>query len=203
MATLPSLIAVPIDDAPGMPADAIEVGIVVGPWGVKGAFKVHAHAANPQALFSSRRWFLQSPASPVSGPRRPALPPLLRITQAREQGGVVVATAQDVPDRAAAEALNGARVFVSRASFPTASDGEYYWVDLIGLAVRNRQGEALGEVVDLIDTGAHSVLRVRRPDAAPDAAIEHAERLIPFVAAYVDHVDLQTRLIVVDWGLDY
>lgn len=203
MATPPSLSAVPIDDAPDMPADAIEVGVVVGPWGVKGAFKVHAHAADPQALFSSRRWFLQSPANPGPGPRRPAPPPLLRVTQAREQGGVVVATAQEVPDRVAAEALNGARVFVPRASFPTAGDGEYYWVDLIGLTVRNRQGETLGEVVDLIDTGAHSVLRVRRADAVPETPIEHAERLIPFVAAYVDDVDLQTRLIVVDWGLDY
>lgn len=202
MATPPSLSAVPID-APDMPADAIEVGIVVGPWGVKGAFKVHAHATDPQALFSSRRWFLQPPAGPSLGPRRPALPSLLRVTQTREQSGVVVATAQEVPDRVAAEALKGARVFVARASFPTAGDGEYYWVDLIGLTVRNRQGATLGEVVDLIDTGAHSVLRVRRPDAAPDATIEQAERLIPFVAAYVDDVDLRARSIVVDWGLDY
>ena len=163
MATLPSLSAAP-SDAPDLPADAIEVGVIVGPWGVKGAFKVHAHATDPQALFSSRRWFLREPANLGAGPRR-APPPLLRVAQVREQGSVVVATAQEVPDRAAAEALNGARVFVSRASFPTAADGEYYWVDLIGLTVRNRQGEALGEVVGLIDTGVHSVLRVRRPDA--------------------------------------
>lgn len=200
MATLPSLSAVP-SDAPDMPADAIEVGVVVGPWGIKGAFKVHAHATDPQALFSSRRWFLQPPVS--LGPRRPALPLLLRVTQAREQGGVVVAVAQEVPDRAAAESLHGARVFVSRSSFPTAGDDEYYWVDLIGLSVLNREGVTLGTVVDLIDTGAHSVLRVRRPDVAPDSAAELAERLLPFVAAYIDSVDLAARLIRVDWGLDY
>lgn len=201
MATLPSLSAAP-SDAPDLPADAIEVGVIVGPWGVKGAFKVHAHATDPQALFSSRRWFLREPANLGAGPRR-APPPLLRVAQVREQGSVVVATAQEVPDRAAAEALNGARVFVSRASFPTAADGEYYWVDLIGLTVRNRQGEALGEVVGLIDTGVHSVLRVRRPDAPQEAASEVAERLIPFVGAYIDHVDLQGKRIDVDWGLDY
>ncbi len=200
MATLPSLSAAP-GDTPDFPADAIEVGCIVGPWGVKGAFKVHAHATDPQALFSSRRWFLQSPAAP--GPHRAALPPLLRITQAREQGSVVVATAQEVPDRLTAEALNGARVFVSRASFPTAGDGEYYWVDRIGLTVRNREGQTLGTVADLIDTGAHSVLRVRRVDASPEDSAESAERLIPFVAAYVDSVDLAGRLIGVDWGLDY
>jgi 16S rRNA processing protein RimM len=61
----------------------------------------------------------------------------------------------------------------------------------------------LGRVTALIDTGPHSVLCVRRPDAAADESDTQAERLIPFVAAYVDAVDLAARRIVVDWGLDY
>ena len=119
------------------------------------------------------------------------------------QGDAVVATAQELPDRNAAEALKGVRVFVSRASFPTAKADEFYWVDLIGLDVVNRQGEALGTVTGLLDTGAHSVLRVRRPDAPAEASPEAAERLIPFVAAFVDAVDQAARRITVDWGLDY
>ena len=193
-----SLVAVS-GDTPELPSDAIEVGRIVGAWGIKGAFKVLAHASDPQALFSSKRWYLQAP----DGPRRPALPSLLRITQSREQAGVVVASAQDVDDRSAAEALTGARVFIPRSSFPTAGDGEYYWIDLIGLAVVNREGAVLGGVIDLIDTGVHSVLRVRRPDAPADASPDAAERLIPFVAAYIDKVDLDAKLIQVDWGLDY
>ena len=201
MATPPSLSAAP-GDAPDPPDDAIEVGRIVGPWGLKGGFKVHAHATDPQALFSSRRWFLRSPEPASSAPRLPP-PPLLRITLAREQGSLVVATAQEVADRHAAEALTGARVFISRASFPTAGDDEYYWVDLIGLTVLNRDGVVLGQVADLIDTGMHSVLRVQRPDAQNQASPELAERLIPFVAAYIDNVDLVGRQIRVDWGLDY
>ncbi len=65
----------------------------------------------------------------------------------------------------------------------------------------NREGEALGTVAGLLDTGAHSVLRVA--PAASDAVTDDGERLIPFVAAYVDGVDLTERLITVDWGLDY
>jgi 16S rRNA processing protein RimM len=106
----------------------------------------------------------------------------------------VLAAAQEVPDRDAAEALRGARVFVARSSFPTAAQDEYYWVDLIGCAVFNRDGVALGRVADLTDTGAHSVLHVVQDDD---------ERLIPFVAAYVDAVDLAARRIDVDWGLDF
>lgn len=200
---------------PAWPDDAIEVGRILGAWGIKGGFKVQAFSSDPQALFSSRRWFLkpaaESAARPVTAPKSVrtlagavfTLPPLLRITQAREQGDVVVAQAQEVPDRNAAEALHGARVFVSRGSFPTAKADEYYWIDLIGLPVFNREGESLGTVIGLLDTGPHSVLRLQRDDAPEGAKPDEAERLIPFVAAYVDSVDLPGRRITVDWGLDY
>ena len=115
----------------------------------------------------------------------------------RDQGDAIVCTAPEIPDRDAAEAMKGVRVFVSRASFPKTDDGEFYWVDLIGLAVVNREQAALGEVVGLIDTGPHCVLRVQPADAAAD------ERLIPFVDAYVDAVDVPGRRILVDWGLDF
>jgi 16S rRNA processing protein RimM len=184
------------------PADAVEVGRVIDAWGVKGWIKVQPYASDPQALFSSRRWHLQAAdaAAPgVSG----ALPRVLHVTQARHHGELVVAAAQDLNQRDDARALRGARIFVSRGSFPTAQGDEYYWVDLIGAAVVNRQGVALGQVVGLVATGPHSVLRVRRAEARDNTPEAEAERLIPFVAAYVDEVDLAARRIVVDWGLDF
>jgi 16S rRNA processing protein RimM len=192
------------DETP-FPDDAIEVGRVLGAWGIKGGIRVQPFSKDPQALFSSRRWFIRPPETPVAGPRpvAGAYPPVLRITHSKEQGDAVVATAQELPDRNAAEAMKGARIYIARSSFPTAGDGEFYWIDLIGLAVVNRQGEALGTVSGLIDTGAHSVLRVLRPDAPADASPEAAERLIPFVAAYIDDVSLADQRITVDWGLDY
>jgi 16S rRNA processing protein RimM len=190
-------------DTPAWPDDAIEVGRIVDAWGVKGWIKVQPFATNPQALFSSRRWFLKPPEAPIA-PRRPAalpLPSLLKIKAARHHGEAVVAQAQDVDDRGTAEALKGMRIFVSRASFPTADPDEYYWVDLIGLTVVNQQGEHLGSVVGLLDTGPHSVLRIAPEGATPGD--EALERLIPFVAAYIGEVDLAGRRIIVDWGLDY
>ena len=210
------------------PDDAVEVGRVLGAWGVKGWIKVQPFSLDPQALFSSKRWFLQAPQE-AAAPLVSALAahPLLKVIQAKEHGDVVVATVQDLQGRDAAEALRGARVFVSRSSFPTAGKGEYYWVDLIGLTVVNRQGVVLGDVVGLMETGAHDVLRVRpaasqAADAssvsqgtaghagkkasarsADRAAAEPSECLIPFVAAYVSGVDLAQRRITVDWGLDY
>ena len=187
--------AAPASDAE-FPADAIEVARIVDAWGIKGWFRVQPHAKDPQALFSSKRWFLR-PSESGAG-REPAapLPTLLRIIQAREHGDHVVASAHDIDDRSAAEALRGASVFVARSSFPTAGDDEFYWVDLIGLQVVNRDGICLGQVEGLLDNGAQSVLRVRADAQSP-------ERLIPFVAAHIDHVDLAARRIDVDWGVDY
>lgn len=192
-------------DAPVVPEDAVEVGRIVGPWGVKGGIKVLPYSNDPQALFSTKRWFLLAPderyvpaaARQAGNPLR--WPVLLRIVQAREHGDGLVATAHDLNERSVAEALKGARILVSRASFPTADANEFYWVDLIGLSVFNREGHALGSVIDLLDTGAHSVLRVN--DSAPDGVV--VERLIPFVDAYIDAVDLAGRRIVVDWLPDW
>ena len=177
------------------PEDAIEVGRVLGAWGIKGGIRVQPFSKDPEALLSARHWFIRPPEGLGAKLGVLSFPPLLRVTHSKIHGDSVVANA--------AEAMQGARIFISRSNFPRAGDGEFYWIDLIGLAVVNRQGEALGTVTDLIDTGAHSVLRLRRPDAVEGASLEASERLIPFVAAFVADVSLAQRLITVDWGLDF
>lgn len=181
--------------AEALPADAVEVGRVLGAWGVKGGLKVQPFAADAQALFSTKRWYL-APAEPARPGGLP-YPVLLRIAQAREQGDGIVATVQDLDDRDVAESLKGARILVSRGSFPTPDEGEFYWVDLIGMVVLDREDSSLGAVVGLIETGPHCVLRVQPADAAAD------EILIPFVEAYVDAVEQAERRIRVDWHADY
>ena len=178
-----------------LPADAIEVGRIADAWGIKGWFKVLSHSADPEALFSSKRWYLQ-PAE--KGLKTFSGTLLLKIREAKDHSGTVVATAQEVDDRDAAEALRGARVFVPRSSFPTAGTDEYYWVDLIGLAVVNREGVALGTVKELLSTGLQTVLLLQY-----QAEDKPLERMIPFVSAYVDAVDLPARRITVDWQPDY
>lgn len=182
-------------DAAELPADAIEVGRIADAWGVKGWFKVLPHSASPEALFSSKRWYLlpsERGAKTFSGTL------LLRVREAKEHSGSIVASAQEVDDRSAAEALKGARIFVGRSSFPTAGTDEYYWVDLIGLEVVNREGLVLGEVRELLSTGPQTVLVMEYLQEG-----KVMERMIPFVAAYVDGVDLPGKRITVDWQADY
>ena len=192
---------------PPWPEDAVEVARIGEAWGVKGWFRVIPFAADPQAIFSSRRWFIKPPRESAAAPPaggRADFPEWLKITDAKSHGDGAVAHAQGLESRADAQTLRGARVFVARSSFPTESADEYYWVDLIGLRVFNRKGESLGTVQGLIDTGPQSVLRVGEvPGPGTGAAPPQSERLIPFVAAYVDEVSLGDGRIVVDWELDY
>ena len=181
------------------PDDAIEVARIADAWGIKGWFKVHAHSTDPQAIFATRRWFLKPAESAIAGK---GVPGLLKILALREHGDGLVAQAEGVSDRNAAEALRGARVFVSRTHFPKADPDEFYWVDLVGLTVVNRQGETLGDVIGLLDTGPHAVLRIQPAGLAAPVKPEQ-ERLIPFVSAFVDDVSLSERRITVDWGLDF
>ena len=182
-------------EAADLPADAIEVGRIADAWGIKGWFKVLSHSADSEALFSSKRWFLmpaERGAKTFSGVVK------LAITEAKVHSNTVVATAREVTDRTAAEGLRGARIFVSRSSFPAAEKDEYYWVDLIGLEVVNREGITLGTVKELLSTGAQTVLVM---DHEQDGKTQ--ERMIPFVSVYVDNVDLSARRILVDWQPDF
>lgn len=178
-----------------LPADAVEVGRIADAWGVKGWFKVLTHSSSPEALFSAKRWYLQPSER---GAKAFAGTVLLSIRQAKDHSDTVVAWAEGIDDRDAAEALRGARIFVPRSSFPSTTQDEYYWVDLIGLSVVNREGVALGEVRELMATGPQTVLVL-----AYEQDGKAQERMIPFVSAFIDKVELPEKRITVDWQPDY
>jgi 16S rRNA processing protein RimM len=182
-------------DPAEMPADAIEVGRITDAWGVKGWFKVLSHSSTPEALFAAKRWYL---LPSERGAKTFGGTVVLPIRQVKDHSDTVVAWAQGVDDRDAAEALRGARIFVPRSSFPTTTEDEYYWVDLIGLEVLNREGVALGQVQELMSTGPQTVLVL-----GYELDGKAQERMIPFVSAFVDKVDLAERRITVDWQPDY
>jgi 16S rRNA processing protein RimM len=149
-------------------------------------------------LFASWGWFLQPNergASPFKGTV------LMPIREAKEHGDSVVACPMESIDRDVAESLKGARIFVPRSSFPSTKEDEFYWVDLIGLTVLNREGLDLGTVSELMSTGPQTVLVLSQ--ANPDDPAKPLERMIPFVSAYVDKVDMENRQILVDWQADY
>jgi 16S rRNA processing protein RimM len=182
-----------------MPADTIAVGRIRGAWGIAGGFKVEPFNSLPDSVLrTARRWWLVPVPERETGVRAGlpagAVAREFRITRCRVHSDALVAQAQGVADRTAAEALKGLEVHVSRADFPKPAEGEYYWIDLIGCAVRGQDDAALGLVSAIDDHGAHPILSIVDGER---------ERLVPFVGHYIVAVDLEIRLIRVDWHADW
>jgi len=170
-----------------VPDDLVLVGHVTGAFGIQGWVRIRPYSADAEALLHAKTWWLDKPDLHD-----------VDALQAKIHGEDVVAQLMGVADRNAAEALKGATVQVRRSHFPPLSNNEFYWIDLIGLAVENLQGESLGTVADLMDNGAHPILRVVAPDGD-----KSKESLIPFVDRFVKTVDQAEKKITVDWGLDF
>ena len=164
------------------------MGRVVAPYGVKGWLKVVPSTAEQDTLLSHKEWWLR-PRGEGTQWRR------FVLEEGRPHGNTLIVCVAGLTDREAAATYSGGDVGVARSALPAAGDDEVYWADLVGLAVWNRQGERLGTVAAVQDFGAHPVLRVEHD--------EGAARLIPFVEAYVDAVDLEAGRIEVDWRKDY
>ena len=167
----------------------IVLGRIVAPFGVKGWVKIHPFGDDPLGWRKMPRWWVSADSEASDDAWRP-----LTLGNCKMQGQSLVAAFTEVEDRTAAEALNGLYIGAPRDALPATAADEYYWADLIGLAVSNREGQALGKVTGLLSTGAHDVLQV---------ADGEDELLIPFVAAYVDVVDREDGQIRVDWQKDW
>ena len=159
------------------------MGRIMAPFGVKGWVKVQPNTAAIQNLLAYRTWWVGG-----EGDWREHA-----VAAAKVQGDAVVARLAGYDDRDAAATLRGKPVAVPRAALPEAKSGEFYWADLIGLAVVNESGQDFGRVTEILETGANDVLVVQG----------ERERLIPFIASVIREVDPGAGRIRVDWGADY
>ena len=182
-----------------LPADAVELGRVQDAWGIKGWVRIQPHSADTEALFASTDWFLQPPEARFArGFSAFTGCVAVRVAELKAHADGLVARFDGVADRNTAEALKGCRISLPRSAFPEPTEGEYYWVDLIGLEVVNREGIVLGTVRELLASGPQTTLVI-----AAEQDGKAIERMVPFVSAFVDGVDLAGRRITVDWQPDY
>jgi 16S rRNA processing protein RimM len=179
-----------VPPADAVPDDLVVMGQVLVPWGVRGWVKVRPYTEAPGALLDYATWWVR-PA------RGGAWQPMTR-QDGRVHADTVVAQLAGIGSREAALGLKGSEIAVPRGGLPAAGSDEIYQADLVGLDVVNREGVALGKVVGVTEHGAHPLLEVARPDGEAGA-----DRLIPYVPAHVDRVDLAARRIDVDWGVDF
>ena len=166
-----------------LPDNLVVMGRIAAPFGVLGWVKVQPFTEKIDGLLGFPVWHLGRGEQWRE----------VKVLEADVHGKSLVAKLQGCNDRDAAAALKSLEIAVPREDLPEAAENEYYWADLIGLEVVNAQGEVLGIVADVLETGANDVLVVEGK----------RERLIPFIAQVVLKVDLAVRRINVDWGADY
>lgn len=157
------------------------MGRIGGLFGIRGWVKVLSYASPPENLLRYDPWLVR-----MGGGWRS-----LEVNAGRRHGKGLVVQLAGYTDRDRACELIGAEIAVERGQLEAPAGNEYYWTDLIGSEVVNRDGVEFGRVDHLIETGANDVLVVRG---------EQGETLIPFVMGrYVLEVDLDRRRIAVDW----
>lgn len=160
----------------------IPLGHVSGVHGVQGWVKIHSLTEPREAIFDYQPWLLGDSREEV------------RVSQGKKHGNRLIALFENIDDREAAERLVNRPIAVYREQLPESEEGEFYWTDLEGLAVELADGTPLGTIDRMMATGANDVMVVKG----------ERERLIPFVLEqYVQRVDLEHGVVVVDWDPEF
>ena len=163
----------------------ILMGAIAGVHGIRGEVKVKSFTADPLAIAAYGRLFDDQGRSFA-----------LKLSSKAAKDAVVIAKIDGVADRNAAEALKGTRLYAPRDALPAIEgENEFYASDLIGLAVEDRSGKALGKVVALQDYGAGDIIAI--------AGGARGDFDLPFADRFVPVVDLAAGKIVVDLPDDF
>lgn len=162
----------------------VAMGYIKGVFGVKGCVKIHTDTEYTDSLLDFPQWRLSKDGQIQT----------VTIAESKINGDELLVRFEGIADRNAAALLRGYTIEIDRSSFADTEDDEYYWADLVGLTVINREQLNLGTISSLMDTGAHDVLVVDG---------DFGRKLIPFVAQYIDEVNIPQKKICVDWGSDY
>ena len=160
----------------------IELGRLGAPYGIKGWLHVDSYTDPPDGLLKYREWALR-----LAGGERITR----RVATGRSHGRGLVAQLEGIASREDAAALTGAVVEVERAALPPAGEHQYYRADLVGFAVRNLEGAALGTVSHFVNAPTGAVMVTREPGGR-----EHWVLAVP---KHLRKVDLAQGMIVVDW----
>ena len=167
------------------------MGHIAGPFGIYGWVKVNPYTEYIDGLLEYSSWWLRKENDEWLE---------VQVDTGQISGNNLNAKLKECTDRTQALQLKGMQIAIPRSQLPDLpedGDSGYYWSDLVGTVVVNLEGEELGKVVGLFETGANDVLRIQRMDQ------EGKERLIPFIEQIIIKVDLKLSRIIVDWGKDY
>jgi len=160
--------------------DVFQIGKIVNTHGLKGDLRVFPTTDNVQRFDVLRSVHIRD----KNGVRE------IGVERVRYQKNLVILKLAGVDDIAQAETLRGGELIVSRADAVPLDDNEYYWKDLLDMAVVTLDGEALGTLTDILATGANDVYVVSNSETGE-------EILIPAIRQCILKVDNDARQITV------
>lgn len=168
----------------------VELGRISGVFGVKGWVKVYSETKPRENIVNYSPWQVC-----VRGEWQE-----MKVLSGKRQGKTVVASLEGIEDRDAAAMLRDAPIAIWRSQLPPPKQGEVYWADLEGLAVRTTDGVELGTISHMVETGSNDVMVVHE---AVDGG-KRKERLVPFIREQVvKEVDIEGGLVTVDWDPEF
>ena len=172
-------------------SDYILLGNISGVHGIKGWLKVFSYTSPRLQITEYSQWYIQSKNSEEWQP--------MKVVAGRKQGKNIIAMLDGIDDRNQVEALIGSKIAIQSIQLEKLSNKEYYWKDLIGLSVETTEGEELGKVDWLFDTGSNDVVVIK--DKSGSAV---KERMVPFLLDdVIKTIDLENSLMVVDWDPEF
>ncbi|MGE3425394.1 MAG: ribosome maturation factor RimM [Hyphomicrobiaceae bacterium] len=156
------------------------MGEITGAHGIRGEVLVRSYTGDPEAIADYGALTDEKGAAPLTLK-------VLRMTPK----GAIIARVRGVSDRNGAEALKGRKLYVARNAMPEPDDeDDFYYEDLIGLAVVDAQAKLVGEVVAVQNYGAGDLLEIR-------LVATGKTELVSFSKASVPQIDLEARRITV------
>jgi len=170
----------------------VVLGKFGGHFGVKGWLKIVSYTRPIDQLFQYSEWYLGCLDDGETWKK-------VEVSDFRQNSKGYVVKLSGYNNREASEVLVGCEIGIEKSQLEQLPQGDYYWLELIGLNVKNLEGVNLGEIDHLLETGANDVLVVHL-ESAQDGLVE---RLIPWTPEVVTHVDLSNGVMAVDWKEDY
>ncbi len=162
------------------PTDLLEVGVVVGTHGLRGDLKIRTLPTGDLALPGARTVYLKDSKGSLvhydavrSTPHKKHI--LLRLSGLDKLSDV--------------EPLLGSSVWMEKEALPQLDADQFYWSDLEGLEVIDRQKGAIGHVVGMFTTPAHDILELDGP---------YGEVLIPAIEPFLVELDREHKQLHVD-----
>lgn len=162
----------------------LTVGVIVGSHGVRGELRMTLQTDAPERLLELERVWLGDSDEPAA----------LEGVRFHGDGALIFLAGVETPEDA--KALRGTPVRIAGTDARPPEEGEYFFFQLVGLRAVTPEGEILGVVVDIIETGAHDVL-VIAPEGSRASRSPASEVLIPHQASYVHDVDPDAGTITV------